>query len=181
MTRLSSASELARRLARDAEACAGTISPTAVAKATTGSSAMPRAIPGARSSSGLRPTAARAPPANGSTTRRASMAICSTSSARAAASAKFRDVADEARRFLNLPRPEQSPALIRAQPQPAADAARPTPRVASSPCRSRSAARWPNAIWPGAASRAGRHVRAALPPRLLLPRSRTARRAPSPR
>ena len=48
----------------------------------------------------------RAPPANGPTPRPASMAISSTSSAKAWACVDFREVAEEARRFLSLPRSE---------------------------------------------------------------------------
>jgi hypothetical protein len=63
---------------------------------------------------------------------------------------EFRDVADEARRFLAMPRPQ--PQNAGAQRQPAAARGSPTPRVACSPCRSRSPARWPNAILLAAAS-----------------------------
>ena len=53
---------------------------------------------------GLKP--ARARPANGPMPQPANTATCSTSSARRCGLADFHDVADEARRFLSLPRPE---------------------------------------------------------------------------
>ena len=80
---------------------------------------------------------ARAPPANGPTPPPASTAICSTSSARAAALLDFHDVADEARRFLSLPRSDPEP---RAESRTIAGARRDRRkrRGGSSPCRSRS-------------------------------------------
>ena len=100
-------SELARRLARRPRRCAAIISPTAAAKAAIGWSAMSATRLAASLFVRLKGAeAAKARPANGPTPPPGSMAICSTSSARAAASHDFRDVADEARRFLSMPTPE---------------------------------------------------------------------------
>ena len=59
----------------------------------------------------------------------------------------FREVADEARRFLSMPLPDlqSRPSVAEAHNLPR-HAARLRPRVACSPYRSRSPARWPNDI-----------------------------------
>ena len=84
------------------------------------------------------PNPARAPPANGPTPPPASMAICSTSSARVCGLGDFRDVPDEAR---TLSQPAASRAASRERdPAPASTRRqdRPKRHAGCSPCRSRS-------------------------------------------
>ena len=93
-----------------------------------------------------------APPANGSTPRRASMAICSTSSAIRCNLSNFGDVLDEARRFLNSLRCDPAPTSTNPTSH-LSDRLSRSRRDDSSICRARSRARWRKPISDIAASR----------------------------
>ena len=81
---------------------------------------------------------------------------------------RLRDVFDEARAFLSLPKPEPGSVIPRPG-HPLPTARRNWPAVCS-PCRARLPAPWPRLICADAASRRSRICRTALPSALLLPR-----------